>query len=743
MMGDMDLTHFRTCPLCEATCGLEITVRDGAVHRIRGDRDDVFSHGFICPKGSTLKQLYEDPDRLRAPLIRRDGRHVEVTWDEAFGEIDRRLTAIIADHGPDSVGVYLGNPNVHTLASLFWIRPLLHALGSRNIYSASTVDQMPRHVSTGLMYGDPNAFVVPDLDRTDYLLMLGANPFESNGSLATAPDWPGLLQAIQTRGGRFVVVDPRRTRTAEAADEHLSIRPGTDALFLCALANVIVAEELVDTGAATPHLNGLTEALDAVAAFTPEAVEERTGVAAGDIRRIARELAGAEHAVVYGRIGVHTVPNGTVASWATDLLTTITGNLDQPGGGMWGLGAHARPRPAEGTRRGYGIGRWHSRVSSRPEVNGELPVAGLAEEIETEGPGQIRAMITIAGNPALTTPDSTRLDAAFTSLELMVSVDLYLNETTRHADVILPVPSSLEKSHYDVAFYNQSLRRIANWSPAVFTTTQPSDSEVLGRLALLVRGEGPNADTTALDDELLIGTLRSAVANQHSNVYGRDVAELRQLVDGDTPQDRIVDALLRTGPFGDGFGSEPDGLSLAVLQANPHGLDFGPLEPRLPSILNTPSGKVELAPPQIIDAVRAMLDEPPLQDGLTLIGRRDLRSGNSWLHNVNVLMKGRERCTLLIHPTDADERGLAAGDVALVESRVGRVTVAVEVTDEMRLGVVCLPYGWGHDAPGARLRVAVGRPGVNTNILTDGAVHDSVSGNAVLNGIPVTVSRPD
>jgi anaerobic selenocysteine-containing dehydrogenase len=616
---------------------------------------------------------------------------------------------------------------------------VLHGLRSRNIFSASTVDQMPRHVSTGLMYGDPNAFVVPDLDRTDYLLMLGANPYESNGSLATAPDWPGRLEAIRTRGGRIVVVDPRRTRTAEAASEHLSIRPGTDALFLCALANVIAAEGLVDIGAATPHLNGLDEALDAVAGFTPEAVEERTGIAADTIRRIARELAAAERAVVYGRIGVHTVAGGTVASWATDLLTTITGNLDQPGGGMWGLGAHARPRPPEGTRRGYGIGRWHSRVSAKPEVNGELPVAVLAEEIETEGPDQIRALITIAGNPALTTPNSARLDAALSSLELMVSVDIYLNETTRHADVILPVPSALEKSHYDAAFYSQSLRRIANWSPAVFGTDQPSDSEVLGRLALVVRGQGPNGDPAIVDEELLMVVLDRAVANRHASVYGRDAGELRQLVQGDTPQDRIVDALVRTGPFGDGFGADPDGLSLATLQANPHGLDLGPLEARLPGVLNTPSGKVELAPPQIIDAAKRLLDEQATVDGLTLIGRRDVRSGNSWLHNVNVLMKGKERCTLLMHPTDGDHRGLATGDVARVESRVGRVDVPLELTDEMRIGVVCLPYGWGHDAPGARLRVAEGRPGVNSNVLTDGAVLDPVSGNAVLNGIPVTV----
>jgi anaerobic selenocysteine-containing dehydrogenase len=737
----MNETYFRTCPLCEATCGLEITVRDGVVQRIRGDRDDVFSHGYICPKGSTLKQLYEDPDRLRAPMVRRGEGHVEVSWDEAFAVIDRHLTTIVAQHGADSVGVYLGNPNVHSLAPMFWLRPLLHALKTKNIFSASTVDQMPRHVSTGLMYGDENAFVVPDLDRTDYLLMLGANPYESNGSLATAPDWPGRLQAIRERGGRIVVVDPRRTRTAEAADEHVSIRPGTDAVFLLAIANVIREEGLVDTGPSTPYLNGLDDALAAVAPFTPEIAEATTGVGADVVRRIARELATAERAVVYGRIGIHTTRAGTVASWATDLLTIITGNLDRPGGGMWGLGAHSRPRSPEGGGRGYRTGRWCSRVSGLPEVNGELPVAALAEEIETGGEGQIRALLTIAGNPALTTPDSDRLDSALASLDFMVSVDIYLNETTRHADVILPVPSALEKSHYDVAFYGQSLRRIANWSPAVFTAAQPSDSEVLGRLALLVRGEGPDGDPTVIDEELLTAALESAVANPHSNVAGRDVAELRTLVHGDTPQDRIVDALIRCGPFGDGFGADPNGLSLAVLQANPHGVDLGALEPRLPGVLKTPSAKVEMAPAQIIAAVARLLDELPAPQGLTLIGRRDSRSGNSWLHNVNVLIKGKERCTLLIHPEDAASRGLANGDVAIVESRVGRVEVPVAVTDEMREGVVCLPYGWGHSAPGARLRVAETRPGVNTNVLTDGAILDVVSGNATLNGIPVTVAR--
>jgi anaerobic selenocysteine-containing dehydrogenase len=734
-----DGAHFRTCPLCDATCGLEISVSDGVITRIRGDRDDVFSRGFICPKGSTLKHLHEDPDRLRAPQLRAPTGHHDATWDDAFAEIDRRLMPIIAEHGSNAVGVYLGNPNAHNLSGLFWVRPFLRALGSRNIFSASTVDQMPRHVSSGLMFGDPYAIVVPDLDRTAYLLILGANPYESNGSLATAPDWPGRLKGIQQRGGRVVVVDPRRTRTAAAADEHLFIRPGTDALLLCALISVIVSEGLVDVGDAAPHLNGLDDAVAAVSHLTPDAVSGRTGIAAETIRRIARELAGADSAAVYGRVGVHTVVGGTVASWATDVLNTVTGNLDRPGGAMWSLPAHARPTPPGGGGRGYRIGRWASRVSQRPEANGELPVGILAEEIETDGPDRIRALITIGGNPVLSTPHSDRLDAALSHLEFMASVDIYINETTRHADVILPAPSPLQKSHYDAGYYGHAVRRVANFSPPLFSSTEPSEGDVLGRLIMLVRGHGPDGDSAVIDEELVTGVLVHAVADPHSVVFGRDPAELRSLVHGSTAADRIVDALVRTGPFGDGFGVDAEGLTLQRMLDHQHGIDFGPLEPRLPQVLQTPSGKVELAPPEILDAIPAVLATDAQPDELVMIGRRDLRSNNSWMHNVPVLMKGKQRCTLLIHPLDAAARDLKSGDVAMIRSPTGRVDAPIEITDDVMPGVVCLPHGWGHDAEGSRLSVAGATPGVNMNRLVDGTVLEPLSGNARLNGVPVRV----
>jgi anaerobic selenocysteine-containing dehydrogenase len=733
--------HFRTCPLCEATCGLEVTVTEGRIARIRGDRDDVFSHGFICPKGSTLKQLHEDPDRLRAPQIRDHDDRRDATWDAAFAEIERRLLPIIAEHGPQSVAVYLGNPNAHNLSGLFWLRPLIRAIGSRNIFTASTVDQMPRHVSSGLMYGDPFGFVVPDLDRTSYLLMLGANPYDSNGSLATAPDWPGRLEAIRERGGRIVVVDPRRTKTAANADEHLFIRPGTDALFLCALINVIAEEGLVDLGDAAEHVRGVEEALAAVSGVTPESIVDRTLIPADTTRRIARELAAAGTAAVYGRIGVHTVVAGTVASWATDVLNTITGNLDRPGGAMWGMGAHARPGRPEGGGPGYRLGRWVSRVSGRPEANGELPVGVLAEEIDTPGPDQIRALITIAGNPVLSTPHSERLDRALAGLEFMVSIDTYVNETTRHADVIIPPPSPLEKSHYDAGFYGFSLRRIANFSPPLFAADGPSESDILARLTVLLRGGGPDGDPDIVHEEMLTGLLDNAVANPHSNVFGRDAGELRALLQGDSAEERLVDAYVRTGPWGDAFGEMPGGVSLQTLRDHPHGIDFGPLEPQLPSNLKTKSAKVELAPPEIIASLPTVLAGIAATDGLLMIGRRHLRSNNSWMHNIDVLVKGKDRCTLLINPRDAEARGLRSGDCADVRSATGTLTALVEVSDDVMPGVVSLPHGWGHDTKGAKLSVAERRPGVNINRLVDGNVLDPLSGNARINGIPVDVTR--
>jgi anaerobic selenocysteine-containing dehydrogenase len=735
--------HHRTCPLCEATCGLTIEVADGAVRRIRGDRDDVFSHGYLCPKGSTLKQLHEDPDRLRRPLVRRDGVHVEVSWEEAWDEVDRRLTAVRAAHGNDSVALYLGNPNAHTIAGAIYGRPLIQALGTKNLYSASTVDQMPQHVACGHLFGNPGAMPVPDLDRTDYLLMLGANPLASNGSLCTAPDFPGRLAAIRDRGGRVLVVDPRRTRTAEVADEHLPIRPGTDALWLFALLHVVVHELGVRLGAADGLVRGLAELPGMTAPFTPEAVAAHCGIDATTTRRVAGELADGRAASVYTRIGTHTQTFGTLCAWAGDVLNLVTGNLDRAGGAMWATPCHGRPhvtgRPPGG--RGFRVGRWHSRVSGHPEVRAEFPVAALSEEIETPGEGQVRCLITVAGNPARSTPESERLERALASLEFMVAVDIYLNETTRHADVVLPPPSALEKSHFDLAFYGLSVRNVANWSPPVFPADGPSEGEILAKLALIAGGMGAAADASIIDDMIAGQLAQQAVSLPGGPLEGRTVEELLAEVADEPVPERHLDLLVRSGPYGDHFGARPDGLTMAVLRSHPHGVDLGPLQPRLVEVLRTTSGAVELDTPAVVGDVERLRDSlaTPPADGLVLVGRRHLRSNNSWMHNIEVLVKGRPRCTLQVHPDDAARLGLVDGSAAAVRSRVGSLVAPVEVTDAIRPGVVSLPHGWGHDDDGARLEVASRHAGVNSNVLTDGSALDPLSGNCALNAIPVDV----
>ena len=735
---------FRTCPLCEATCGLEITLEGDTVKRIRGDRDDVFSHGFICPKGSTLKQLHEDPDWLRAPVVKDGGAWREVSWDEAFTAVEKGLTQVWEAHGRNAVAVYLGNPSVHHMSGALYLRPLIQSFNTRNLCSASTVDQMPKHVSSGLLFGDPGAMPVPDLDRTDFLLMLGANPWESNGSLCTAPDFPGRVKAIQARGGTVVVVDPRRTRTADEADEHVAIRPGGDAHLLLAMIQVVLEEGLGDAGVAGTHSDGLEDLPAAVAPFTPEAVAAVTGLEADDIRRLARAFAAAPTAVAYGRIGTHTVSFGTLAAWAVDALNLVTGNLDRPGGAMFPLAAHSRRRGAEGGGRGFTIGRWTSRVRELPEVRGEIPVASLADEMEAPGEDQVRALVTVAGNPVLSTPDGGRLDAAIAALDFHVAVDPYINETSRHADVILPPPSALTRGHYDLAFYGLAVRNVANYSPPVLPDPDAMpEHEILARLALIAAGQGATADPAIVDDLLFDGLLASLQTAPDSPIADRDAEEIRGAVAHHPPEERLVDLMLRAGPYGDGFGTDRDGLSLAKLEDNPHGIDLGALEPRLPGVLKTTSGRVEVLTDPIrtdLERLAASLDVSADEGTMVLIGRRHVRSNNSWMHNVDVLVKGKDRCTLQVHPDDADRLGLADGANARVTSRVGTLAAPVEVTDSIRPGVVSLPHGWGHDLPGVEMAVAGKRPGVNVNLLTDGAELDPLSGNAVLNGIPVEVT---
>ncbi|MFJ8666944.1 molybdopterin oxidoreductase family protein [Streptomyces sp. NPDC093600] len=726
-------TALRICPLCEATCGLTLTLEGTRVTGARGDRDDVFSQGFICPKGASFGEVDADPDRLKGPLVREGGALREASWDEAFDTIAARIRPLVEEYGPNAVGIVLGNPNVHTMAGALYPPLLLGALGTRNLFTASTLDQMPKHVSSGLLFGDPFAVPVPDLDRTAHLLMLGANPLESNGSLCTAPDFPGKLKALRKRGGTLTVVDPRRTRTAALADRHLAIRPGSDALLLAALAHTLFEEGLTDLGALDGHVEGVEEVRAAVREFTPEAVAAACDLDATTIRTIARELAAAPSAAVYGRIGSSTVAYGTLASWLVDVLNILTGNLDRPGGALFPLSATAPASRPAGPGRGFTLGRWRSRVSGHPEVKGEFPMAALAEEIETEGEGRIRAVITIAANPVLSAPDGRRLDAALGALDLMVAVDPYLNETSRHADVVLPPPPPSQSAHFDFAFNGFAVRNQVRYTPAAVPLEEGrmDECEIHARLILAVSGMH-GAPPSAVDDLAIDTALAKAVTQEHSPFFGSDPREQARLLSGRTGPERRLDMMLRLGPYG---------LGLDDVRQAPHGIDLGALKPRVPQLLKTRSGRIELLPEPLaadLPRLRAALDAEP--DGLVLVGRRHLRSNNSWLHNVPSLNGGSNRCTLQVHPTDADRLGLADGKPARITAEGGALDVEVEITDTVRTGVVSLPHGWGHDRPGTRLTVAAARPGVNVNQLLDGSRLDPLSGTAVLNGFPVEIS---
>ncbi|SEK66770.1 Anaerobic selenocysteine-containing dehydrogenase [Roseateles sp. YR242] len=738
--------HYRICPLCEASCGLEIRTDTGPqgprVVSIRGAEQDPFSQGYLCPKGVALKDLHEDPDRLRQPMRRQpDGRFTPISWAEAFEEIDRRLPPLRRAFGADAVGLSIGNPASHKIGLFSYFPGLARALGSRNMFSASTLDQMPKQLSCGWMYGHWMSVPVPDLPRSDLLIILGANPAVSNGSLWTVPDFRGKAKAMRARGGRIIVIDPRRTETAQAADEHHAIRPGGDVFLLLGMLHTLFAEDRVRPGRLADHINGLDELRALATGFAPERCATHAGLPATTIRQLARDLAAAPRAALYGRVGTCTQRFGTINSWLIDVLNILTGHLDSPGGLMFpkaaAFAANTLGRGGQG--KGVTVGRRHSRVSRAPEIMGELPMSCLAEEIETPGDGQIHALITVACNPVLSAPNGARLTRALEGLDFMISLDPYINETTRHAHLILPPPSPLEDWHYDQVFAQLSWRNHARWSGPVMPIGEGPEApqaewQTLLRLTAIVNGLGPRADLQALDDLALQAELQRSAGDRAEQLF--------PMIDGGAGPARWLDLALRSGPYGDGFGARPEGLTLAKVRAAPQGIDLGELTSRVPEILRTPSGRIELAPPALLEdmqAVTAALHRP-LDNELLLIGRRDTRSNNSWMHNLPVLAKGKERCTLLIHPEDAARASLEAGQMARLSNARGSVLAQVEFSDAMRPGVVSLPHGWGHDLAGTRLQVAALQPGVNMNLLLDEDDRDPVSGTSVLTGVPVRLS---
>ena len=712
-------------------CGLEIRVEGGRVSSIRGNRDDVWSRGHICPKGVSLAALHEDPDRIRRPMIKRDGHWHEVSWDAAFRRCTELLTPVIEKYGIGAVTAYTGNPLAHSFSLARYAGVLMGMSGMPITYSPGTVDQWPKNLSSHLMYGLWWNFPVPDIERTDLMVIMGANPAASQGSLLAAPDVMGLIEAIRKRG-KVIVIDPVRTRTAARADEWLPIVPGTDAALLLAVAHTLFDEDLINPG---PHVDGVDTMRRIVAEWPPDRVSAVTGIDADRIRRLARQLAGTEKSVVYGRIGLCNQEFGSLASWLVDVINILTGHFDVPGGAMFPKPAawSITTQPLPGLEGGLPeFGRWHTRVRGAKEVLGQAPVSCMAEEIATPGEGQLKALITVAGNPVLSTPGGDKLDEVLPMLEAMISVDLWLNETTRHADVILPGLSPLEQPHHDDLILLFAIHSIANYSPPVFDPgDRPHEWEILIRLTGLCTGTpAEDVDVAAIDDGFF---------DYLAFTRGVDGAEVRKLYDRGGPE-RMLDLTLRTGPFGDLYGKNPGGLTLDLLKANPNGIDFGPMVPQLPDILGTPDKKIRLAPQYLLDDVprlAARLERPA--EPLVLVSRRHLRSNNTWLHNVPALMKGKDRCSLLIHPDDAARCGVSDGDVVTVKSAAGEIKVPVEVIDAIKPGVVSMPHGWGHGKPGTRMAVANSSPGVNTNVLSPPTFIDEPSGNGALNGIPVTI----
>ena len=727
--------HHRTCSICEAMCGIVVEHRDGQVVSIRPDRDDVLSRGHICPKAVALKDLHEDPDRLRQPMRRTATGWEPVSWDEAFDEIERRTGELRRRHGRDALAIYAGNPTAHNLGAMLRVGDFIRAAGTRNLYSATSVDQLPHMVASHAMFGHQFLMPVPDVDRTQLFVCVGGNPVASGGSIMGAPGFEKRVEALQARGGRFIVVDPRRTESAAIADEHLAVRPGTDVFLLLALLHEVFTAGRVAMGHLAPHAVGLDALRDAVLAFDPAQLAARAGIPAERIARLARELCDEPRALVYGRVGACTQEFGGLVLWLIYCLNLVTGHLDSEGGMMFA-------EPAVDLTRAYGAkghyGKFRSRVRGLPEFGNELPVATLADEMLTEGEGRIRSLITFAGNPVLSTPNGRQLDRALAGLEFMVSVDLYVNETTRHAHLILPPTSPLERPHYDIALASFAVRNFAKYSAPLF----------------------PKPAGALHDDEILAElTIRLGSPRGTARLAARTRAALPNLLGAE----RTLDLMLRTGAYGatyrgllkalaalPGFGglrkllSAPDrrpaGLSVARLLAEKHGIDLGPLRPNLLRRLATPDQRIQLAPelylrdlPRAAAAMRVALPE------LMLIGRRHVRSNNSWLHNSQRLVKGKPRCTLLMHPDDAARRNVQHGAMVRLRSRVGEVRVAAEISTDVMPGVVSLPHGWGHDREGVRLGVASRHAGVSINDLVDDRLLDALTGTAVLNGTPVEV----
>ena len=706
-------------------CGIEVATQGNRILSIKGDKDNPFSAGHICPKASALKDLYDDPDRLKRPVKKVGDEWQEIPWSEAFDYVAEKLHHTQTTHGKDAVGVYLGNPNAHNMGAILFGPYFYRALESHNRYSATSVDQLPHHIVSRRLFGHMSQIPIPDIDHTQHFVIIGGNPLASNGSIMTVPNVKKRLKDVQKRGGKVVVIDPKRTDTADLSCEHHFIRPGSDVLLLLAMLHVVFDKQLHNAEALLPYAEELLEVEGYVRDFSPEKVSEQTGIEASQVIQLVTDFCEAESAVCYGRMGASVQAFGTLTQYLIMLFNMLTGNLDRQGGMMFTQpAADILPVSSRGSMSGYS-----SRVRGLPAFAGEYPVACLAEEILTPGEGQIKAMVIGAGNPVVTTPNTEQLERAFSQLDFIVSVDFYISETSRHADIILPPVTPLERDHYDVVFHNFAVRNYATYSEAVVDID---------------------------DDQLTDWQIYLSLAERLDKLNGKSTAHYQTL--WQKQPKGVIDDLLKSGQYGahasanisakenaNGIGNEGDNLSLDKLKAHPHGIDLGPLQPALPDAIFHENKKIDLNFNYFMSDIARVkthfFDQKRNENKIVLIGRRHIKTNNSWLHNSPRMVKGNNRCTLQLHPIDAAEYDVNEGDRVKVTSRVGELFVEAEITDSIMPGVVSIPHGWGHNKKGIKLGVASQYPGVNTNILTDEMQVDTLSGNSVLNGVPVSLER--
>lgn len=687
----MSEVHYRSCNLCEAICGIEIKHENGVITSIAGDKNDPFSRGHICPKALALKDIYEDSNRLKLPVKRVGDEWREISWEAAFDEIEAKIKDVQSKYGRNAVAIFQGNPSVHNFGTLLNSGELLKTLKTQNNFSATSVDQLPHHFAAWTMFGHPLLMPIPDIDRTEYFLIFGANPLASNGSLMTAPGIINRLENIKKRGGKIILIDPRKTETARAANEHFFIKPASDVFLLLAIVHTLFAENLVNLERLADFTDGVEVLRTISTEFAPEIVATLTGIAASEIKRITVEFASAKTAVCYGRMGVSVQKFGSLCHWLINSINILTGNFDRAGGAMFTAPAFDLLGAAKSANI---FNRWQSRVRNLPEFMGELPVAALSEEITTDGEGQIKALITSCGNPVLSTPNGGALDKALEKLEFMVSVDIYINETTKHASIILPPATGLETSHYDVIFNLFAVRNTAKYSAPLF----------------------PKAVGAKYDWEIF-----QEFAHR---LNGKD-APLNLV-----PPEAKLDFGLKFGQYK---------LSLEELRETPHGVDLGELKSCLPERLLTENKRINLAPQFLVkDLERLNVEAQETGEyPFALIGRRHLRDNNSWLHNSERLVKGKNRCTVLVNSADAEYLKIENGQVLKVSSRVGAIEIPCEISDKIMRGVVSIPHGYGHLRQGVQLDTARNHAGVSLNDLTDERVIDELTGNAAFSNVKV------